>query len=392
MGNLSANRARELLGGDINGHDLVAGHANRNGLTLLTTPHRWQWRPRGERGPRRPADGSRLINTALVLLFVLADGLLVVSYAAQYAYTLAERHQNIAAAIEAGALDVGMIIFSLLALGLARKGQSAKVERALVVACAAGSSLMNFAPANSASWRSVLVWIMPPIFLAVVVDRCVRTVQRHVLASTAHETDSRSPWAVLGLAAYRTARFTVLAALYSLRFVIDRSGTWTGVRQAIINATPLPAPPPVPELASIPGKSAACECPAPYYPGGPVPCVVAGRCMRLPDPPPARCLQCGTTPSWGTVHVCPGPRAKVADQSSLPGRRGCPSDAGMTKTERLLTLVSLHHGDLAGIPLDEVSKIATACAPDVDMHPASARSALLAAVRRAIATCGSDSK
>jgi hypothetical protein len=38
----------------------------------------------------------------------------------------------------------------------------------------------------------------------------------------------------------RVTRFWLLSVLYSLRFVIDRRGTWAGVKQAVINATPLP--------------------------------------------------------------------------------------------------------------------------------------------------------
>jgi hypothetical protein len=41
MDTLSDDRVGELLGGTLDGHDLVAGHRNRNGLTLLATPHRW---------------------------------------------------------------------------------------------------------------------------------------------------------------------------------------------------------------------------------------------------------------------------------------------------------------------------------------------------------------
>lgn len=222
----------------MNWHDVKAAHTNVNGTTVLTTPHWWQWRPRArQRHEVKP--GSRLIATGAVLLFLLGTGLLAVSYAAQYAYVLHERGQHIASLIEAGALDVGMIIFALLAMGLARAGKPAKIERAAVVACAAGSALMNFAPADASNWRSVLAWTMPPVFLAFVVDRVVRTIQRHVLG----EDEGRSPWAVLGLAAYRLARFAALTVLYSLRFVIDRRGTWSGVKQAIVNATPLPEPP-----------------------------------------------------------------------------------------------------------------------------------------------------
>jgi hypothetical protein len=67
-------------------------------------------------------------------------------------------------------------------------------------------------------------------------------------------------------------------------------------------------------------------------------------------------------------------------------------DDGLTKTERLLTLVSLRRGELTGIPLAEVSKIATAYAPEVDMHPASARSALLAAVRATLPAGEGDAR
>ena len=96
------------------------------------------------------------------------------SFAAQYQYVLHERHQHVASLIEAGALDVGLIIFSLLALGLARAGLSAKIERAAVIGCAIGSAVMNYAAADVTSPRSVLAYCMPPVFLAFVVDRVVR--------------------------------------------------------------------------------------------------------------------------------------------------------------------------------------------------------------------------
>jgi hypothetical protein len=365
MGSLSAERARQLLGADINGHDLVAGHTDRNGLTLLTSPHRWQWRPRERRERRTVKPGSRLIATSAVLLLALGIGLLAVSYAAQYTYILHERRQHVASLIDAGALDVGMIIFALLAIGLARSGKPAKIERAAVVACAAGSALMNFAPAEASSWRSVLAWTMPPVFLAFVVDRVVRTIQRHVLG----EDEGRSPWAVLGLSSYRLARFSALAVLYGLRFVIDRSGTWTGVRQAIINATPLPA---APAPAEIAGKSPGCQCPLPYCRGGPVPCTVAARCMR-----PEQATLGAPAASHRAPRTGGTPRAGDSAAAAVGQAR--------TKTSRLLALVRERHGaNLAAIPLDQVSRIATDLADEVSMHPASARSALLAAVRAAL--------
>jgi hypothetical protein len=167
---------------------------------------------------------------------LLGTGLLAVSFAAQYQYVLRERHQHVASLIEAGALDVGLIIFSLLAIGLARAGLSAKVERAAVMGCAIGSAVMNYAAADVTSPRSVLAYCMPPVFLAFVVDRVVRTIQRHVLGMG----EGRSPWAVVGTAMARLARFTGLSVLYVLRFLVDCKGTCAGIRAAILNATPLP--------------------------------------------------------------------------------------------------------------------------------------------------------
>ena len=160
--------------GSVNGQDLLAGHADPRAITLITRPR--HFRPRLFAGrqagePQQGRPGARLVGTAAVLLFVLGTGLLSVSYAAQYRYVLEQRHQAVASLIEAGALDVGLIIFSLLALGLARAGLAAKTERALVVLCAAGSAVMNYAAADITSPRSVLAFCMPPVFLAVVADR-----------------------------------------------------------------------------------------------------------------------------------------------------------------------------------------------------------------------------
>jgi len=84
--------------------------------------------------------------------------------------------------IEALLLDLGMIVFTLLALGLARAGQPARTERALILACAAASAYMNVSAADLASPRSVTAYAVAPVALAVVVDRVVAVIRRHVLA------------------------------------------------------------------------------------------------------------------------------------------------------------------------------------------------------------------
>ena len=64
----------------------------------------------------------------------------MVTLNAQYKYVFAAKQQQIPSMIEAASLDLGMVIFTLLALGLAMAGQSARIERALIVACAIGSA------------------------------------------------------------------------------------------------------------------------------------------------------------------------------------------------------------------------------------------------------------
>jgi hypothetical protein len=226
--------ADRLMLEQLNWRHVKTAHTNAEGTTVVTTPHRWQWRRPRQRREVKP--GTRLIATGGVLLFLLGLGLLAVSFAAQYQYVLRERHQHVASLIEAGALDVGLIIFSLLALGLARAGLSAKIERAAVIGCAIGSAVMNYAAADVTSPRSALAYCMPPVFLAFVVDRVVRTIQRHVLGMN----EARSPWSVVSGATRCITRFWLLSVLYVLRFAVDRRATCAGLRQAILNATPLP--------------------------------------------------------------------------------------------------------------------------------------------------------
>jgi hypothetical protein len=166
-----------------------------------------------------------LVAVAIGLLFLLGVGLFAVSLDAQYRYVFHAKHQSAASWVEALALDVGMAIFSLLALGLARAGKPARVERVLITVCAAASGVMNFAAANDASLKSVLAYVMPPVFLAVVADRVVSVVRRHVLGE--HE---RSPW--LSAAPL---------ILYLVRLVLAPPSTAAGLRRWLLLKTPLPA-------------------------------------------------------------------------------------------------------------------------------------------------------
>ena len=181
------------------------------------------------------APGSALVSAAAVLLGLLAAGLFVVSLTAQYRYVFAVKHQSVPSAIEAVGLDVGMVVFSLLALGLAMAGQSARIERALIVVCAVASAGQNYAAADVTSPRSVAAYVMPPLFLALVVDRVVAVVRRHVLGDA-----ERSVWAAVGRGFAAACKGLGLVLLYLLRLLLAPPSTSAGLRRIVLNAAPLP--------------------------------------------------------------------------------------------------------------------------------------------------------
>ena len=180
---------------------------------------------------------------ATVLLGLLAAGLFVVTLNAQYKYVYAAKAQSVPSMIEAASLDLGMAIFTLLALGLAVAGQAARIERALIVACAAGSAAQNYAAADVTSPRSVAAYVAPSLFLALVVDRVVAVVRRHVLGAA-----ERSVWVTVGRSVAVLARALGFVLLYALRFFLAPPSTGAGLRRVVLNAAPLPAAPERPEL------------------------------------------------------------------------------------------------------------------------------------------------
>jgi hypothetical protein len=190
---------------------------------------------RRQGGTGRPP-GSALIAVAAWLLALIDGGALFVSFSAQYAYILAVRRQDAASVIEALLLDLLMIGFTLLALGLSWAGQPARAERVLILACAAASSYMNVAAADVASPRSVAAYAVAPVALAVAVDRVVAVIRRHVLVER-----QPSAWAVVGRAAAAAARIGGLVLLYVLRFALDAPETARGLRRMVLAAAPLPA-------------------------------------------------------------------------------------------------------------------------------------------------------
>ena len=178
---------------------------------------------------RQPQPGAGLVSAGMVLLGLLDAGLLYVVFDAQDRFIFSVKHQGPAAMIQALALDLAMIIFSVLGLGLARRGLAANAERACIVVCALASAFMNWTASNPASLRSVAVYVSAPVLLALTTDRTISVVRRHVLGMR----EDGSVWGRLGHA-------VALAALYTLRLVVDFTATRQGLRQAILDATPLP--------------------------------------------------------------------------------------------------------------------------------------------------------
>ncbi len=197
------------------------------------------------------APGSALIGVAAWLLALIGGGALYVSFTAQQRYVFVARHQDIASVIEALLLDLLMIVFTLLALGLSRAGKSSRTERALILACAAASAYMNVSAADTASPRSVVAYAVAPVALAVVVDRVVAVIRRHVQADA-----EASAWTALGSLLAVSGRLAGLVLLYALRFALAAPSTAAGLRRMVLEAAPLPALPDSP-ISGLPAIAPA---------------------------------------------------------------------------------------------------------------------------------------
>jgi hypothetical protein len=197
---------------------------------------------------RRP--GARLIWASTLGLTVLGLATFYVSFRAQYTFMFAVKHQDLPALIEALIADVAMVVCSLLALGMACAGQSAKVARLLVVVFAGLSAGMNYLAADVSSVRSVAVYVMPPAVFAVCTDQAVSVVRRHGLG-----IQEDSAWTTLGRVVLAALRLTGVIVLYSVRFVLAPRETAKGLRRMVLNAAPLPEVAPPNRPAAVPSAA-----------------------------------------------------------------------------------------------------------------------------------------
>ena len=155
-------------------------------------------------------------------------------------------------------------------------------------------------------------------------DRLIAVVRRAALGTAADNEAQRSAWHLAGR-----------SLLYGLRLAVDMRGTTAGVRQAILNATPLP------QAMAIPAANAAA----------------------LPGPDSS-------------------PRTAASEYNDRDPSRAHsrPYRAGTSKTARFLSLVQTTHGPLGEFDLGSVYRVSAELAPKVRLNAGSARAALRAAV------------
>jgi hypothetical protein len=263
----------------------------------------------------RDRSGIWLRNAAIGLL-VLAAAAAVVSFSAQYQMVYAARGLKVIAALEAAIPDAAAVVFACLGIALALHGRRAVRARVLNVAAVGTSVFMN-AIAAAPGWRSLAIWVMPPVAYALASDTLIAVVRawaiaRHqALDERLAEVEATPLAAVGGL------------VLWMLRLALAPASTLSGFRAWVVE-----------------------ECP-----------IAPGRCVPRPVRAPA----------------------SVAAPAAITARRRGRA-RGETKTARFLALATERHGPLAAIPLDGVAKISADLAPRVGLNTGAARTALRRAV------------
>jgi hypothetical protein len=257
----------------------------------------------------------------MVALAVPAAASAVVSFEAQYRMVYAAKGSPGVAALEAAIPDVAALIFATLGIALALHGKRAIRARVLNVAAVATSVTMN-ALAASPGWRAAAIWIMPPVAYALASDTAIGVVRAWTIArekalNAALAEDEPTPLAIVGG-----------LLLWLLRLGIAPKSTLAGFRAWVTE-----------------------ECP------------VAPRRRARPAASASRSV--AAVPSAKTINA---PSAHVQRQQGRTRES--------TKTARFLALVAERHGPLEDFPLAEVSRASRDLAPEVDLNPGAARSAL----------------
>lgn len=178
---------------------------------------------RAEPGQGKAKLGNGLLIVSSVVLTAIAVAAMVVSFKAQYAFVMAEKHDHLAALLEALILDGGAVVVAMVGLALSLKGMSALVCRALNLAFIGASVTMNVFSAQG-DFSSIAVWAMAPVVYALTSDLLISNVRRLMVEET-----EDSP--------IRKARGL---ALWTLRLTLDPIGTLKGFRSWVLTLPTAP--------------------------------------------------------------------------------------------------------------------------------------------------------
>jgi hypothetical protein len=192
--------------------------------------------------PDASAPTSQLVATdrsgtwlviATVGLALLASAAAAVSFTAQYRMVLAERHQYLAAGLEAAIPDAGALVFASLGIALALHGRRAVRARVLNIAAVAASVVMNVLAAEP-GWRALAIWAMPPVAYALASDTMIgvvraRAVARQRALASRLADDEPTPLALAGA-----------GLLWLLRLALAPRSTGTGFRSWVLETPAAP--------------------------------------------------------------------------------------------------------------------------------------------------------
>ena len=204
-------------GGQKPGHDTIAGHTGR----LLP----------GHPTPVPGDHSGAWLRNAAAGLCVLAAAAAAVSFTAQYRMVDRTRHLPVIAGLEAAIPDAAALVFASLGIALALHGRRAIRARALNLASVGTSVFMN-AIAATPGWRSLAIWIMPPVAYALASDSLIGVVRAWAIARH-HELDPK-------LAGEEITPLAVISGLilWLLRLVMAPASTLAGFRAWVLDECP----------------------------------------------------------------------------------------------------------------------------------------------------------
>ncbi|MBB4920942.1 hypothetical protein [Streptosporangium saharense] len=193
----------------------------------------------------RPDRGDRLsgalLVTAGVIISAALAGAAVVAYDAQMRFAAANLpadHAAVSAPIVAALPDAGWVAMALVALVAALRGRSslrARIGVLIFFGLSLGAQLLYAAP----TVPSILVAVIAPVSLAWMLETLIVEVRRWAAARTGLDVSETPILTALLAGAWRLLRGLVGLMLWGIRLLLDRRGTWGGVRDWVLDTAPL---------------------------------------------------------------------------------------------------------------------------------------------------------